>query len=91
MPLSRYDLFVYSELFIDEWMPEKLLERLSQYNCEKVKYTFIYLFSLDGIFSFDMNTMSIKICKREDNEQHLYGLGELARQMVEEGEKNDKT
>ena len=91
VPLSRYDLFVYSELFIDEWMPEKLLKRLSQYNCEKAKYTFIYLFSLNGIFSFDMSTMSIQVCKREDIKQQLYGVGELARQMVEEGEKDEKT
>lgn len=91
VPLSRYDLFVYSELFIDEWMPEKLLERLNQNNCENAKYTFIYLFALNGIFSFDMKTMSIQVYKREDIEQQLYGLGELARQMVEEGERDVET
>ena len=86
--MSRYDLFVNSELFIDKWMPDELLKVLITYSQQPVSYSFIYLLSLDGLFVFDLKKQKVLLVETGEK---LYGLGMLARQMVEDGEENDQT
>lgn len=84
--LSRYDLFVQSELYIEEWMPEKLLDKLILLSNMSKSYHFIYLLALNGLFVFDI---SLKSWTMIETGKKLWGLGELARNMVEAGEIND--
>ncbi len=81
--LSRYDLFVESQVRIEDWMLPKLLDKLISLSVYKINYTFIYLSALNGLFVFDLATKEYKYFEREEG---LWGLGELARKMVEEGE-----
>lgn len=82
--LSQYDLFVQSELLVEDWMGSKILERLiSIFNGEK-KYSTIYLLGVNGLFVFDVEK---KTWEKLETDIKLYGLGLQARAMVEEGEK----
>lgn len=87
--LSRYDLFVESQVKIEDWMCPKLLEKLiflsTHEMCKKV-YTFIYLFALNGLFEFDLNAKEYKCFEKDER---LWGLSELARKMAEEGSTNE--
>lgn len=86
--MLRYDLFVNSELFIDDWMPDELLKVLITYSQQPLSYSFIYLLSLDGLFVFDLEKQKVLLVETGEK---LYGLGMLARKMVEEGEEDDQT
>lgn len=86
--MARYDLFVISEIYIEEWMPEILLEKLISYSSKRLNYSSIYLLALNGIFMFDTATQKWGC---QVTNKKLNGLSELARQMVEDGETNDKT
>lgn len=81
--LQRYDLFVKAELYIEEWMPEKLLDKLVSLSNMNKSYHFIYLLTLNGLFVF--NILLRKWIMVETGEK-LFGLGELARDMVEADE-----
>jgi len=87
-PLSRYDLLVLSEIDIEDWMPEKLLEKLISYKTEELNYSYIYLLALNGLFRFDI--ISREWCVR-GTQADMFGLSWMARQMVEDGETDDKT
>ena len=87
-PLSRYDLLVLSEIDIEDWMPEKLLEKLISYKTEELNYSYIYLLALNGLFRFDI--ISQQWCVR-GTQADMFGLSWMARQMVEDGETDDKT
>ena len=84
--LSRYDLFVQSELYIEEWMPLKLINKLCMMSTQKNCYSFIYLLALNGLFVFDIAAQ--KYSMKETGEK-LWGLGYVARDMVEKGEVDD--
>ena len=86
-PMKRYDLFVISGIFIEEWMPEKLMEKLVSYKTKAINYSFIYLLALNGIFVFNMDTERWTF---KDTKEKTHGLGELARQIVEDGEEDKK-
>lgn len=87
-PLSRYDLLVLSEIDIEDWMPEKLLEKLISYKTEELNYSYVYLLALNGLFRFDI--ISQQWCVR-GTQADMFGLSWMARQMVEDGETDDKT
>lgn len=82
-PLKQYDLFVYSEFLVKEWMQEQLLKELQAKNNGNVKYTCVYLLALDGIYAFDLTCRSVD---KKETGKMLWGLPEAARRMVEEGE-----
>ena len=84
--LSRYDLFVQSELIIEECMPEKLLEKLVLLSNMSKNYHFIYLLTLNGLFVFNI---PLKSWIMVETEERLWGIGDLARNMVEAGEIDD--
>ena len=86
--MKRYDLFVNSELFIEDWMPDELLKVLITYSQQPINYSFIYLLSSDGLFVFDLEKKKVLLV---ETGKKLYGLGMLARKMVEEGEEDDQT
>ena len=86
--LPEYDLFVQSELYIEEWMQQKLIDELCQLSTQQYNYKFIYLLALNGLFVFDVSTQ--KYSMKETGEK-LWGLGTAARDMVEKGEINEKT
>lgn len=86
--MKRYDLFVNSELFIEDWMPDELLKVLITYSQRPINYSFIYLLSLDGLFVFNLEKQTVSPVETGEK---LYGLGMLARKMVEEGEEDDQT
>ena len=81
--LKQCNLFVKSELYVEDWMPAKILEwLLSKSNREK-RYSVIYLLALNGLFWFDIERQVFGMLETGPK---LYGLGEQARAMVEEGE-----
>ena len=81
--LKQYNLFVKSELYVEDWMPTKILEwLLAKCNSEK-RYSVIYLLALNGLFWFDIER---QVSGMLETGPKLYGLGEQARAMVEEGE-----
>ena len=86
--LPEYDLFVQSELYIEEWMRQKLIDKLCQLSTQRYNYKFIYLLALNGLFVFDISTQ--KYSMKETGEK-LWGLGTAARDMVEKGEVDEKT
>ena len=83
-----YDLFVQSELYIEEWMLQKLIDKLCQLSTQQYNYKFIYLLALNGLFVFDVPTQ--KYSMKETGEK-LWEIGDAARDMVEKGEVNKKT
>ena len=85
--LPEYDLFVQSELYIEEWMRQKLIDKLCQLSKQRYNYKFIYLLALNGLFVFDVSTQ--KYSMKETGEK-LWGLGTAARDMVEKGEVDEK-
>ena len=85
--LPEYDLFVQSELYIEEWMRQKLIDKLCQLSTQRYNYKFIYLLALNGLFVFDISTQ--KYSMKETGEK-LWGLGTAARDMVEKGEVDEK-
>lgn len=84
--LPKYNLFVQSELYIEEWMPQKLIEKLCQLSTQQYNYKFIYLLALNGLFVFD--TTAQKYIMKE-TEKKIWDLGYVARDMVEKGETDD--
>ncbi len=86
--LQCYHLYVYSELFIADWMPPQLLEKLCSLNNDARKYTNVYLLALEGLFIFNLKQKQYRFIEKGTK---LWGLGELARRMVEEGEANDES
>ena len=81
--LKQYNLFVYSELYIEDWMPSKILEWLHSASNRTMSYSVIYLLALNGLFWFDIKQLTYGMLETGPK---LYGLGEQARAMVEEGE-----
>lgn len=81
--LKQYNLFVYSELYIEDWMPSKILEWLHSASNRTMSYSVIYLLALNGLFWFDIKQSTYGMLETGPK---LYGLGEQARAMVEEGE-----
>ena len=81
-------MLVLSEIDIEDWMPEKLLEKLISYKPEELNYSYIYLLALNGLFRFDI--ISREWCVR-GTQADMFGLSWMARQMVEDGETDDKT
>lgn len=86
--MLRYDLFVNSELHIDDWMKDELLKALITYSQHPRAYSFVYLLALNGLFAFDLNKQKVLLVETGEK---LYELGMLARKMVEEGEEDDPT
>ena len=67
---------------------EILLKVLITYSQRPINYSFIYLLSLDGLFVFNLEKQTVSPVETGEK---LYGLGMLARKMVEEGEEDDQT
>lgn len=83
--LKRYDLYVYSEFLVqDELIPE-IICKIKEVNYGYLRFSFIYLFTPDCIYEFDLNGNCITIEFNNINE-----LPRQARTMVEEAE-NDNT
>lgn len=83
-PMSRYNLFVQSELLVEDWMPPKMLEWVVSVSDREKVYSVIYLLALNGLFVFNIEG---KTWTKIQTDSKLYGLGKLARNMVEEREK----
>lgn len=83
--LDRYDLFVISLLYIEDWMPSKLLDKLLSMSNQAKKYSFIYLLGLNGLYVFDIENQKWSLAETGNK---LWGIGDLARSIVEEGENN---
>lgn len=81
--LARYDLFIYSELLITDWMADKMLTELVARNTGVYYYTNVYLLALNGLYVFDLGHKSVT---KVETGKRLWGLSEKARNMVEEGE-----
>lgn len=86
--LQCYHLYVYSELFIENWMLPELLEKLWNLNSNAKKYTNVYLLALEGLFIFNLKQKQYGFI---EGGAKLWGLSELARKMVEEGEVDDES
>ena len=82
--LPRYNLFVQAEIGVEDWMPPKLLERLCQLSTWQYNFDFIYLLDLKGLFVFDITAHKYSV---KETGEKLWGLGEIARKMVEEEER----
>lgn len=83
--LEKYRLFVQSELLIEDWMPEKLLNKLTIISESALCYSTIYLLALNGLFVFNISRhmhMHLEIDKKL-----LWEISNKARELVEEGEK----
>lgn len=84
--LERYDLFVISELFLTlEELSEMLIE-LQKRNISQLKYSYVYLFYLEGIVEFDLKKGEYRIVEYGNQ----YEYAEAARKMVEKGEEDDQ-
>lgn len=83
--LDRYDLFVIALLYIEDWMPAKLLDKLLSMSNQAKKYSFIYLLALNGLYVFDIENQKWSLTEIGNK---LWGIGDLARSIVEEGENN---
>lgn len=85
--LDEYELYVYSEIFIEDWMPKLLMKELSLYNSKPKKFRYIYLLDLKELYVFDMPNQEIKIQERDER---IYGLGYKAEVLSKEGDLNVK-
>lgn len=79
--LSQYDLYVYSEFFVQDELLSNIICKINEVNGGYLKFTFIYLFTPDGIYEFDCNGNYRVIEFNNINE-----LARQARKMVEEAE-----
>lgn len=82
--LQQYNLFIQTEPRIDEWMPPKIMERLLPLSNREKRYAVIYVLAMKDLLIFDIESQSWTRLKTGTK---LYGLGDQARVMVEEGEK----
>lgn len=81
--LERYDLFIYSELYISYWMNDRILSELLSRNTGANNYTNVYLLALNGLYVFNLMQKSIE---KIETGKRQWGLSEKARKIVEEGE-----
>lgn len=79
--LKQYDLYVYSEFFIQEELLPNIIRKINEVNCGNLNFTFIYLFTQDCIYEFDCNGNYRTVEFNNVNE-----LARQARKMVEEAE-----
>ncbi len=86
--LEQYNLFVQSELYVEDWMPPKILEWLAAASNKEKKYSVIYLLSLNGLFWFNIERQIWGVL---DTKNQLFNLAIQARTMVEEGENDEPT
>lgn len=81
--LQQYNLFIQTEPSIDEWMPPKIMERLLTLSNREKRYAVIYMLAITDLLIFDIKSQTWTRLKTGTK---LYGLGDQARAMVEEGE-----
>ena len=86
--MEQYNLFVQSELYVEDWMPPKILEWLAAASNKEKKYSVIYLLSLNGLFWFNIERQIWGVL---DTKNQLFNLAIQARTMVEEGENDEPT
>lgn len=82
--LRQYNLFIQTEPKIDDWMPPKIMERLLTLSHREKRYSVIYVLAVTDLLIFDVESQTWTRLKTGPK---LYGLGDKARAMVEEGEK----
>lgn len=84
----HYNLFVDSQLYIEDWMLPKMLEKLIQINSNaNKKFEVIHLKGFNRFFSFDMLKARYYAIDFDQNLiREFERLGWVAREMVEEGE-----
>ena len=82
--LQQYNLFIQTEPSIDEWMPPKIMERLLTLSNREKRYAVIYMLAITDLLIFDIESQTWTRLKTGTK---LYGLGDQARAMVEEGER----
>ncbi len=80
---GQYDLFVQTELFVENWMLPQIMNRLLGMNRYEKKYSLIYLLALEAIYIFDIDKQQYTTVPLEEK---IWGLGEKARELVEKGE-----
>lgn len=81
--LQQYNLFIQTEPSIDEWMLPKIMERLLTLSNREKRYAVIYMLAITDLLIFDIKSQTWTRLKTGTK---LYGLGDQARAMVEEGE-----
>ena len=84
--MAEYNLYVNSELFIEDWMPEKLIKEIDCLNCKDKKFSYVYLVALGYLYVFDLLQHK---CEKYDLDERIDGLGNKALKLAEEGEKNE--
>lgn len=75
MSLKRYNLYVYSDLCIDDWMFNALSEKLEAINKTPLHYSVIYLLAIREMVVFDIDHHEFQ---RIATGEKLYGIGEKA-------------
>lgn len=83
---SRYDLFVYSEIYVNKTLIPKVLERLNIINNVRKHFSYIYLLAQDKFICFDTTAGNFNIVYIEDK-QFTYAV--KAREMVIQEEENE--
>ena len=82
--LNRYDLFVETELFIQEDFLNIIFDRVQAINVMPKRFTFLYIYFINRIVSFDLFAKRYEI-RRIDSEQ--FDIAIEARNLVERLEK----
>lgn len=81
--LRQYNLFIQTEPKLDDWMPSEIMKRLLTLSNREKKYSVIYVLAITDLLIFDIEAQTWTRLKAGTK---LYGLGDQARAMVEEGE-----
>lgn len=81
---EKYDLFVFSRLYIQEEMMPKLFAKLKELNCGERTFSVVYLYGRKTIVRFNFETDNYVISK-DDKELEI---GERANQLLKYGETN---
>lgn len=81
---EKYDLFVFSCLYIQEEMMPKLFAKLKELNCGEKTFSVVYLYGQKTMVKFNFETDNYVISK-DDNQ---FEISERANQLLKYGETN---
>ena len=83
--LARYDLFIYSERYIGDDFITPLITAFLDRNNNLRKYSFVYVFSLNGIHEFDLINATHVVIDTDKNKK-VWGIPEAAWELANNGE-----
>lgn len=82
---EKYDLFVFSCLYIQEEMMPKLFAKLKELNCGEKTFSVVYLYGQKTMVKFNFETDNYVISK-DDNQ---FEISERANQLLKYGEPDE--